>query len=37
VIVGPRGLKDGIAEVKYRKTGVRENVPLENVMAFVGG
>jgi prolyl-tRNA synthetase len=32
VIVGPRGLKDGIAEVKNRKTGVRENVALDQVV-----
>ncbi|MGI9373265.1 MAG: proline--tRNA ligase [Hyphomicrobiales bacterium] len=29
VIVGPRGLKDGIVEVKNRKTGARENASLE--------
>jgi prolyl-tRNA synthetase len=33
VIIGPRGLKDGIAELKNRKTGVRENVALDQVMA----
>jgi prolyl-tRNA synthetase len=32
VIIGPRGLKDGIAEVKNRKTGARENVALEQVV-----
>jgi len=32
VIVGPRGLKDGIAEVKNRKTGARENVSLGRIM-----
>jgi prolyl-tRNA synthetase len=32
-IVGPRGLKDGIAEVKNRKTGARENVALDQVVA----
>jgi prolyl-tRNA synthetase len=32
VIIGPRGLKDGIAEVKNRKTGARENVKLEDVV-----
>jgi len=32
VIVGPRGLKDGIAEVKNRKTGARENVALDQVV-----
>ena len=31
VAIGPRGLKDGIAEVKNRKTGERENVPLADV------
>ncbi len=33
VIIGPRGLKDGIAEVKNRKTGARENVSLDAVVA----
>ncbi len=33
VIIGPRGLKDGIAEVKNRKTGVRENVALDQVVS----
>ena len=33
VIIGPRGLKDGIAEVKNRKTGARENVALGDVVA----
>ena len=37
VIIGPRGLKDGIAEVKYRKTGARENVPLDKVVEKLGG
>jgi prolyl-tRNA synthetase len=32
VIIGPRGLKDGYAEVKHRKTGVRENVALADVV-----
>ncbi len=32
VIIGPRGLKDGIAEVKNRKTGVRENVALDKIV-----
>jgi prolyl-tRNA synthetase len=31
VIVGPRGLKDGVAEVKNRKSGSRENVALDGV------
>ncbi len=32
VIIGPRGLKDGIAEVKNRKTGARENVSLDQIV-----
>ena len=32
VIIGPRGLKEGIAEVKNRKTGARENVALDRVV-----
>jgi prolyl-tRNA synthetase len=32
IIVGPRGLKEGMAEVKNRKTGVRENVALDLIV-----
>jgi prolyl-tRNA synthetase len=32
VIIGPRGLKDGVAEIKNRKTGERENVALDKVV-----
>jgi prolyl-tRNA synthetase len=32
VIIGPRGLKEGVAEVKNRKTGARENVALDKVV-----
>jgi prolyl-tRNA synthetase len=32
VIIGPRGLKDGIAEVKNRRTGERSNVPLGEIV-----
>ncbi len=32
IIIGPRGLKDGIAEVKNRKTGARENVALDKIV-----
>ena len=28
IILGPRGLKDGQAEIKHRKTGERETLPL---------
>ncbi len=37
VIIGPRGLKDGVAEVKYRKTGVRESVALDRILERFGG
>ena len=37
VIIGPRGLKDGVAEVKNRKTGARENVALDKVVERLGG
>jgi prolyl-tRNA synthetase len=30
VILGPRGLKEGQAEIKHRKTGERETLPLAN-------
>jgi prolyl-tRNA synthetase len=33
VVIGPRGLKNGIAEVKNRKTGERAEIPFENVPA----
>jgi prolyl-tRNA synthetase len=36
VIVGPRGLKEGYAEVKHRKSGERENVALADVVARFG-
>ena len=34
VIIGPRGLKEGLAEVKNRKTGERSNVPLDGILAL---
>ncbi len=37
VIIGPRGLKEGIAEVKNRKSGARENVALDQVVAKLAG
>ncbi len=33
VIVGPKGLAEGKAEIKWRKTGARESVPLADVVA----
>ncbi len=35
VIIGPRGLKEGVAEVKRRADGARENVPLEQVAEWL--
>jgi prolyl-tRNA synthetase len=37
VIIGPRGLKEGIAEVKNRKTGARENISLDKVVEKLSG
>ena len=36
-IIGPRGLKDGVAEVKNRKTGARESVALDQLVARFAG
>lgn len=35
IVVGPRGLKDGIVEVKTRATGERQELSLEAAIAFV--
>ncbi|WP_404378891.1 proline--tRNA ligase [Caenispirillum salinarum] len=37
VVVGPKGLKNGVAEVKNRKTGDREEVSLDSVVARFAG
>ena len=37
VTVGPRGLKDGIAEVKTRATGEKRDVPLGDVAGLLAG
>jgi prolyl-tRNA synthetase len=36
-VVGPRGLKDGVVELKNRRTGEREMVPFDAVAAGFGG
>jgi prolyl-tRNA synthetase len=36
-VVGPRGLKDGVVELKNRRTGEREMVPFEAVATRLGG
>jgi hypothetical protein len=33
VIIGPRGLKDGVAEVKERASGNRQMIPLDRVVS----
>jgi prolyl-tRNA synthetase len=35
-VVGPRGLKDGVIELKNRRTGERETIPLDAVAARFG-
>lgn len=35
IVIGPRGLKDGVAEFKTRADGGRENLPLKEVSAIV--
>jgi prolyl-tRNA synthetase len=35
VIVGPRGLKEGVAELKNRKSSERKSVPLAEVASFL--
>jgi prolyl-tRNA synthetase len=35
IVVGKRGLAEGVVEVKDRATGERETVPLDEVVAYV--
>ena len=37
IILGPRGLKDGQAEIKHRQSGERETLPLDAAVARVKG
>jgi prolyl-tRNA synthetase len=37
LIVGPRGLKDGQVEIKHRRTGERETLPLASAVARLKG
>ena len=37
LIVGPRGLKSGVVELKNRKTGEREEVSLESALSRISG
>jgi prolyl-tRNA synthetase len=36
LIVGPKGVKDGVVELKRRKTGERETLPLADALAKLG-
>ena len=35
IVIGPRGLKNGVVEVKNRKTGEKEELPLADALAKV--
>jgi prolyl-tRNA synthetase len=37
IILGPRGLKNGEAEIKHRKTGERETLPIADAVARLKG
>lgn len=37
LIIGPRGLKEGMAEIKHRRTGERENMPIADAVAYLNG
>ncbi|MGH6976992.1 MAG: His/Gly/Thr/Pro-type tRNA ligase C-terminal domain-containing protein, partial [Stellaceae bacterium] len=37
VVVGPRGLKQGVVEVKERKTGVKQELSLDAAVARLVG
>jgi prolyl-tRNA synthetase len=37
LILGPRGLKDGQAEIKHRKTGQRETLPIDAALERLRG
>ncbi|HLZ84161.1 MAG TPA: proline--tRNA ligase [Caulobacteraceae bacterium] len=36
LIIGPRGLADGVVELKRRKTGERRTLPLDEALAAIG-
>ena len=37
VILGPRGLKEGQVEIKHRKTGERETLPIADAVSRLKG
>jgi prolyl-tRNA synthetase len=37
LIIGPRGLADGVVELKRRATGERRTLPLDQALAVIGG
>jgi prolyl-tRNA synthetase len=37
IVIGPRGLKDGIVELKHRRSGERENLSPDAAVAKLTG
>ena len=37
IVVGPRGVAEGVVELKRRATGERQSVSLEAALAVIGG
>jgi prolyl-tRNA synthetase len=37
LIVGPKGIKDGVVELKNRRSGERETLPLAEALSKLGG
>jgi prolyl-tRNA synthetase len=37
LVIGPRGLADGVVELKRRGGGERQNLPLERALEVIGG
>ncbi len=35
IILGPKGLQEGLAEIKCRRTGDRESIPLESLVSYM--
>jgi prolyl-tRNA synthetase len=36
LIIGPKGLADGVVEIKRRSTGERQSLPLEAALKAIG-
>jgi prolyl-tRNA synthetase len=35
LIIGPRGLKEGMAEIKHRRSGERETMPIADAVVYL--